>query len=114
MDVSKSSFSNIPLLVITGEVDHLSAPYLQQQIQQALDDEGPNLLIDLSNCAYLDSGGLSVVLSTVRRQRGTGWLGVVGSNANLVRLFRIVGLNGELGFHVFAGFADVSTFLKGS
>ena len=87
---------------------------MEGEIQEALDTGGPNLLLDLTNCPYLDSGGLGVILSTVRRQRGSGWLGVINPNANLVRLFQIVGLGGEMGFRIFTDLSDVSGFLSPS
>lgn len=111
MEISKSSLSGVPLLSIAGEVDHLTASILEEEIQDSLNSGSQNLLLDMAKCPYLDSGGLGVILSTVRRQRGNGWLGVVSPNANLVRLFQIVGLGGEMGFRVFADLSEASAFL---
>jgi len=49
------------------------------------------VLLDLRDVTYIDSGGLSVLLSGVRRLRDRGWLGVIGPNPNVRRLLEISG-----------------------
>ncbi len=101
MTVLESALSGVPVLKPTGEVDHSNASFLKESVRRALAAGGQCLLIDLSDCPYFDSGGLSVLLSTVRELRGKGWLGVIAPNPNLIRLFEIVGLAATSDFRVF-------------
>ena len=111
MEILEASLSGVPILRITGEVDHYTSPLLDQAIQRVLPVDGSRLLLDLTDCDYLDSGGLAVLLLVVRRVRTQGWLGVIGANANLIRLFEIVGLKTEPGFRVFGDEKDASAAL---
>jgi len=113
MEVLEGSLSDVPLLRVRGEVDHLSASALDEVVQKLLDSNGARLLVDLAECPYLDSGGLSVILSAVREVRGKGWLGVVAPNENLIRLFEIVGLTINSDFRIFAGQDEAAEALAG-
>jgi len=102
MEVFETSLSGIPLLRVTGEVDHFTSPDIDKAAQKALSLDNSRLLLDLTDCPYLDSGGLGVLLSLMRDIRAWGWLGVIGANRNLLHLFEIVGLLTEPAFHVCA------------
>ena|SRR3990172_8453470 len=108
MEVLESSLSGAPLLKIVGDVDHLTAPALDEAIQGVIGRDGSHLLLDLSECLYLDSGGLGVLLFTLRELRNKGWLGVIGSGPNLLRLFEIVGLAADPDFRIFPSLEDAS------
>jgi anti-anti-sigma factor len=75
---------------------------LEKAVQDALGVDGFRLLFDLSECPYLDSGGLSVLLFAFRQVRNRGWIGVIEANRNILRLFEITGLSDSPGFRVFA------------
>ncbi len=107
MEITRSLYEDIPVLHVIGDIDHLAAGDLEQAIDDALADTRGALLLDLSRCPFVDSGGLSVLLLTLRRQRGAGWLGVVGSNPNLLRVFDIVGLSNSEGFRILSSLSDL-------
>jgi len=102
VDILESSLSGLPVLTIYGEVDHSTAPVLEQSVQKALQANDARFLVDLSASSFLDSGGWSVLFSVVRDLREDGWLGVVGAGPSLIRLFGIVGLLTLPGFRVFS------------
>ena len=112
MRVLESSLSNVTVLKPTGEVDHSNASILEESVQRALRADAGRLLLDLSDCPYLDSGGLSVILSTVREVRESGWLGVIAPTPNLLRLFEIVGLTAAPDFRVFSSSAEAMVALE--
>jgi anti-sigma B factor antagonist len=101
MLVSTERFEGLPLVVASGEVDHGSCGALQAELDPILDEGATVILLDLSDVNYIDSGGISVLLSTVRRLRNEGWLAAVNPNANVRRLFEIVGLKADQGFRLF-------------
>jgi len=112
MEVLQSCLSGVPLLKVTGEVDHSTAPVLEESVQKALRVNGRRLLLDLAECPYLDSGGLSILLYALRELRGKGWLGVIAPGPNLLRLFEIVGLTAAPDFCVFSSSAEAMVALE--
>jgi anti-sigma B factor antagonist len=111
MQIRGDSLCGVPVLAITGDVDHSTAPDLDRAIRDTLRPDDPRLMVDLSSCRYIDSGGLAVFLYLVRRVRSNGWLGVIGADPNLSRLFEIVGLTQEPGFRMFAGTEEAAAEL---
>lgn len=101
MLVSTERLGGLPLVIVRGEIDHGSAAGLQETIDTFLDSGDTVILLDLGDVTYIDSGGISVLLSTVRRLRKNGWLAAVGPNANVRRLLEIVGLKVDQGFRLF-------------
>jgi anti-anti-sigma factor len=111
MEVVEASLSGVPLLRVIGDVDHCTSLDLEEDIQNALGTDGHRILLDLSECPYLDSGGLGVILMTLRKVQTRGWLGVVGCNSDLARLFAISGLLSDPDFRVFASSREASAAL---
>jgi anti-anti-sigma factor len=101
MEVHTASLGDIPLLNAHGDIDHSTCGHLQSAMDEAFGSGHRIIFLDFDNVTYVDSGGLSVLLAGVRSLRETGWLGVIGPNANLRRLFEIVGLLVDPSFRVF-------------
>lgn len=101
MLVSTERLDGSPLVIVSGEIDHGSSGTLQAELDTILDGGASIILLDLSDVTYIDSGGISVLLSTVRRLRNEGWLAAVNPNANVRRLLEIVGLKVDQGFRLF-------------
>jgi anti-sigma B factor antagonist len=106
MDVRVSQIGNAPLVEAHGDIDHNNCGSVEAALGDALDAGSTVVLLDLRDVSYIDSGGLSVLLSGVRRLRDKGWLGAVGPNTNVRRLLEIVGLLVDPNFRVFAGLED--------
>jgi len=113
MEVLTTAMLGVPVVRVIGDVDHLSAPALDKAVQDAFGAHGLRLLVDLRECSYLDSGGLSVLLFAFRRVRRSGWIGVVAPNRNILRLFEIVGLTGDPHFRVFASSEEAKAAVEG-
>jgi anti-anti-sigma factor len=101
MEAVEGSLAGVPLLRITGEVDHSTSRDLSEAVQRVLERDGSRLFLDLEDCVYFDSGGLAIILSLVRDLRGRGWLGIIAANENVLRLFEIIGLTVEQSFRLF-------------
>ena len=108
MEIIEISLSGVPLMRVVGEVDHFTSLALDDAVDDALSLDGSHLLLDLTECPYLDSGGLGVILTALRKVRAKGWLGVIGCRADLLRLFTISGLAAEPEFRVFASLDEAS------
>src|SRR5580693_5391653 len=58
---------------LSGELDLASAPQLRELLVTMLIEDGPSrLVIDLSDLVYLDSTGLSVLVTAHKRASSTG------------------------------------------
>lgn len=101
MQLAGSQLAQVPLFVIDGECDHGGTEALHAAVGEALSADARAILLDLEKCTYIDSGGISVLLTAARRLRGRGWLGVLAPNDNVRRLLEIVGLTVDAGFRVF-------------
>ena len=101
MDVRVSRLGDTPLIEAHGDIDHNNCRSMEIALNRALDEGNLVVLLDLRGVEYIDSGGLSVLLSGVRRLRDRGWLGVVGPNPNVWRLLEIIGLLVDPNFRIF-------------
>jgi anti-anti-sigma factor len=91
-----------PLIYVKGELDHDTTGYLREMIDQELKGSTQVLILDFSELAYMDSGGLSLMFDAVQRFTDPGWLGVVGANSGVGRLLEITGLVDHPRFFLFA------------
>jgi anti-anti-sigma factor len=101
MEIILNSHENIPVLRVKGDIDMGTSPRFDAALKEQSGDFRSPLLIDLSECAFMDSGALNVLLQAVRRLDGNAWLGVVGANRNLRRVFDIVALPADPRFRLF-------------
>lgn len=109
MELTTSRLANIPVLRIVGEIDHGNASTVGATIDELIEHKQRVILLDLTNVDYMDSGGISVLLSALRRLREGGWLGVINPNANVRRLIQIVGLALDSSFKVFDTVSQAET-----
>ena len=80
------------LVAVHGEVDILSAP----DFKAALLEAGPNLAVDLTDCGYLDSSGLAVLVSTYKAQGRHALPVVVPNDSFLRKVFNVSGIESLL------------------
>jgi anti-anti-sigma factor len=108
MELLFTSHENIPVLQVTGDIDMATAPGFDAALEKHSDGFRSPLLIDLTGCPFMDSGALNVLLQAVRRLAGPAWLGVVGANTNLLRVFEIVALTSDPRFRVLKDLSEVA------
>ena len=79
---------------VSGELDLHSVGPLQEALDEAINETGVLVVVDLSDAALVDSIALGALARASRRLReGGGALGVVASNAEVVRAFEITSLD---------------------
>jgi len=113
MDVRVTSLGETPLIETQGDIDHSTCGSIETALREVLEAGSDNVLIDLGQVTYIDSGGLSVLLSGVRQMRDRGTLGVIGPNTNVQRLLEIVGLLVDPSFQVYEDRETASAALGG-
>jgi anti-anti-sigma factor len=102
MLVVTDHLNGVPLLYVLGEVDHGNASLLAEAVHTALGKQPAWLLLDLESCPYLDSGGVSVLLDTLRKVRDSGCLGVIAPQPDVRRILALVGLTLDPAFRMLA------------
>lgn len=107
MELSQSRVGEVPIIEVRGEVDHSSSRLLGDVSSQAL-GQGKQILLDLKECPYMDSGGIAVLLSLLLKVRPDGWLGVVSASPDLLRIFSLVGLTTDRSFRSFESRDEVA------
>lgn len=82
------------VLVVAGELDHHTTPELARVVQETPFTPDAPLLMDVSGLTYCDSTGLTVFVGAYDRAlKADTRLLLVGMNADLMHVFRIVGLD---------------------
>ena len=85
---------------IYGELDVATAPSLREQLIGLVGDGATKLVLDLEGVDFLDSTGLGVIVSALKRARTNGGdLRLVCTQARIRRLFEITGLDKAVPLH---------------
>jgi anti-sigma B factor antagonist len=67
LDVSEEQRANACVVTIRGELDLNGADAVRASLERA--EPGRRLVIDLSDCAFIDSTGLATIVHVSRRRR---------------------------------------------
>ncbi|WP_326841073.1 STAS domain-containing protein [Streptomyces sp. NBC_01558] len=94
-----------PVLEITGDLDHHTAPELRKTVESLTVAAGQLVVLDLANLDFCDSSGISALLSarSVAIEQG-GHIALISVPPNTARILHLVGLD-----QVFAINSDVAT-----
>lgn len=96
---------SIRTFTVRGELDMSTAPELERGLEEALAEPGASILIDLSECEFIDSTGIALIVHTWQRLDreggggGEGRLVLCGVNHQVRRLLQITGVEGTISIH---------------
>ncbi|HEV7654597.1 MAG TPA: STAS domain-containing protein [Mycobacteriales bacterium] len=94
LTVGRTSAPDGEYVVVAGEVDIETAPQLRSALAAAVGTGAASVVIDLAAVTYLDSSGLSVLVSAHQRARAQGSTLCLCNPSERVRsLLRITGLD---------------------
>ena len=103
LEVSRSGQHSV--IAVSGDLDVLTAPRLRDRLGEFLDRGERHLLVDLTPCEFIDSSGMSALVTALKRARAEGGdLGLICPRGNVRRLIEVVALD-----QVFEIRDDVST-----
>jgi anti-sigma B factor antagonist len=79
---------------VAGELDMYTVPAFKQQLLEAFHDGAGRIVVDLSDCEFLDSTALGVLVG-MRERLGEDEhrLLLVAEQRNVVKIFEITGLD---------------------
>lgn len=87
-------------LFVMGELDISTAPTLERAVRDALDGQGGEFRLDLSQLTFMDSTGANSLLHLHKRVDGLGRRLVVVSPTDAVRMvLEILGLDQVIDLH---------------
>jgi anti-sigma B factor antagonist len=90
----EDSASGIHVINVSGEIHVQTAPRFSRRLSEAIDKGNTEIVLDLSAVEFIDSTGLSVLLSGLRRVTALqGRLAIVCANPTVLRLFEITSLD---------------------
>lgn len=82
------------VLVVRGEVDVATAPRLRQALVELANEGRERVIVDLDSVEFLDSTGLGVLVSGLKRFRTMGGdLLLACSQRRILRVLEITGLD---------------------
>jgi len=104
LDIQSEHDSDQCVLTLRGEVDVYTAPALKDKLVDLIESGCTNVVVDLEGVSFIDSSGLGVLVSGLRRARERdGAVRIVCTRENILKIFRITGLD-----KVFPVFPDIT------
>lgn len=88
MNIEKKSSGTSLTVTVSGRLDTLTAPALEQELKTSLDGV-TQLVLDFKNLEYISSAGLRVLLGAHKAMKGN--LIVKNANQALMEVFDITG-----------------------
>lgn len=81
-------------LVLVGDLDPHTSPYLQERIDDTLADDATAAVLDVGEVSFVDSAGLRVIADTHRRlMTAGGGLVLRNPSKGLEKLLSVTGLS---------------------
>ena len=96
--VSSEADSALHTVRVAGELDQSTAPELRTALSSAMGESTNGVLVDLSDCGFIDSTGLSLLVETKRRlTEEDRRFGVCCPDADVRRLLELTGIDQAVG-----------------
>jgi anti-sigma B factor antagonist len=99
-DAAAAGALNLPVLVVTGELDLAVAPWLRDQLDALFVGGASSLVVDMTQATFLDSTALGVLVGALNRcQELGGQVHLVVTEPQILRVLRITGLTDVFTLH---------------
>ena len=86
---------------LEGDVDIYSAAQFKDVLLQGIEEGARRIIVDLAKVSFIDSSGLSVLVSGAKRVRSNnGTLDIVCCDDNITRILEITGLDRIFGIYL--------------
>jgi anti-sigma B factor antagonist len=94
----------IRAFTVRGELDVSTAPQLEERLEDALADSTASIMLDLSECEFIDSTGIALIVRAWQRLdrsggEGQGRLVLCSHNHQVRRLLKITGVESSISLH---------------
>ena len=92
LDIKKTVNGNELVIVMTGRLDTLTAPQLEEELSASI-DSAENLVFDFSELEYISSAGLRVLLSARKTKNASGSMTVKNVSEEIREIFDVTGFS---------------------
>jgi anti-sigma B factor antagonist len=91
---SESLDGGVHVVSVTGEIDLATGPELERALHGLPEEGVASLIVDLTDCSFMDSTGLHLLVRTQRRfDRSSGRVAVVSANRSILKVLEITRLD---------------------
>jgi anti-sigma B factor antagonist len=101
-EVGVEELDGVTVVGVSGELDYATAPRLRETFDGVISSGRTAVLVDLSDCTFIDSTGLSVLVharSRLMDDARKGRLEVCCPDEQIRRLLQITGIDKAFGVH---------------
>lgn len=104
-ETSSEQVGGVRIVAVRGELDLSTAPALEGPLDAALGESGASVLIDLSECEFIDSTGIALIVRAWQRltngdgDGGGGKLVICSRNDQVRRVLDVSGLDQSIPVH---------------
>ena len=92
MTITKRQNESSLEILLSGRLDTLAAPELDEELARSLDGV-KDLTLDMSAVEYISSAGLRVLLSAQKRMNRQGSMTVTNVGENIMEIFDVTGFS---------------------
>jgi anti-anti-sigma factor len=104
--------SGLLKMSLSGSLDAPGAMAIEQQFQSRLQEQGGNVIIDMSNLEYMSSYGLRMILMAAKSLHDSGGgLHLAAANTHVMDVIRVAGYDSM--FPVYETLDEAILFLTG-
>jgi anti-sigma B factor antagonist len=98
--VSQHRLGDIRVVVPKREVDFLTAPLLEAELERAISEGSSKVVVDLCDVSFMDSSGAHALLEASKRLRALGrGFSVICVRGSISRLLELLGLGDSFALH---------------
>ncbi|MEV5414289.1 STAS domain-containing protein [Thermopolyspora sp. NPDC052614] len=92
--LARRALGDAVVVAVEGELDLFTAPFLRDEVREAIKQDGPTLVLDLAALSFMDSSGLSVLIEAWRLATGEGGsVSLACPQPPVARILRTTGLD---------------------
>lgn len=92
VDINTQSMKRVDLITVSGRVDSSTSHELEEALQASIDQGRCDLVLDMSDVAYLSSAGLRALVAALRTCKKKGGNVVIATPSE--RVSEVLGLAG--------------------
>jgi len=100
MDITEQILRSTTVLALSGRLDGVSSPALEQKVDALLAAGSRRLVFDCAALTYVSSAGLRVFLATAKKLKaGGGAVAFAALTPSVVEVFELSGFSNVLSIH---------------
>ena len=93
LGINVDKLKRVVLITVDGRIDSTNASELDDTLKETMNDGHNNLIVNLSEVAYMSSAGLRALVSALREcKKKRGDLAISAPSARVAEVFELAGL----------------------